>query len=89
MSITDAFVGALEANMDEFDLLDDELAAYVATTFAAMVKRTRVAGDVRQAAELLETGLASLSRGTQIGGRNSSGNPVLASEVAGSLELGP
>jgi AcrR family transcriptional regulator len=133
MSITDAFVGALEANMDELELLDDELAAYVATTFAAMVKQTpalhahwleiqdrlarvaaeqlalqagteptdpepavagwalagliqvdmdsrvrhihagrrgarlrdAVAGDVRQAAELLETGLASLSRGTQ------------------------
>jgi len=132
MSITAAFVGALEANMDGFDLLDDELAAYVATTFEAMVKQTpalhahwlqildrlarvaaeqlalqagleptdpkptvagralvglvqvdmdsrvrhiragrrgaklrdAVAGDVRQAAQLLETGLASLSRGT-------------------------
>ena len=32
-----------------------------------------VAGDVRQAAEPLETGLASLSRGTQTGGRNGSG----------------
>ena len=141
MSITDAFVGALEANMDGFDLLDDELAAYVATTFAAMVKQTpalhahwleiqdrlarvaagqlalqagtepadpeptiagwalaglvqvdmdsrvrhvraglrgaqlrdAVAGDVRQAAELLETGLAPLSRGTQAGGRNDLG----------------
>jgi hypothetical protein len=31
--------------------------------------RDAVAGDVRQAAELLETGLASLSRGTQTGGR--------------------
>jgi AcrR family transcriptional regulator len=130
MSITDAFVGALEANMRGFDLLDDELAAHVATTFAAMVKQTpalhahwleiqdrlarvaaeqlalqagteptepeptiagwalaglvqvdidsrtrhiragrrgaqlraAVAGDVRRAAELLETGLASLSR---------------------------
>jgi AcrR family transcriptional regulator len=140
-SLTDAFVGALEANMHGFDLLDDELAAYVATTFAAMVKQTpalhahwleiqdrlarvaaeqlalqagtepsdpeptvagwalaglvqvdmdsrvrhiragrrgaqlrdAVAGDVRQAAELLETGLASLSRGTQTGGRNGSG----------------
>ena len=41
MSITDAFVGALEANMYGFDLLDDELAAYVATTFAAMVSRRR------------------------------------------------
>ena len=40
MSITDAFVGALEASMYGFDLLDDELAAYVATTFAAMVKQT-------------------------------------------------
>jgi hypothetical protein len=30
--------------------------------------RDAVAGDVRQAAELLETGLASLSRGTQTGG---------------------
>jgi AcrR family transcriptional regulator len=40
MSITDAFVRALEANMYGFDLLDDELAAYVATTFAAMVKQT-------------------------------------------------
>ena len=26
--------------MDGFDLLDDELAAYVATTFAAMMKQT-------------------------------------------------
>jgi AcrR family transcriptional regulator len=34
-SITDAFVGALEANMSGSDLLDDELAAHVATTFAA------------------------------------------------------
>lgn len=140
MSITDAFVGALEANMDGFDLLDDELAAHVATTFEAMVKQTpalhahwlaildrlahvaaeqlalqagieptdpeptvagralvglvqvdmdsrvrhiragrrgaklrdAVAGDVRQAARLLETGLASLSRGTQTGGRSGS-----------------
>jgi hypothetical protein len=32
-----------------------------------------VAGDVHQTAELLETGLASLSRGTQTGGRNGSG----------------
>ena len=32
-----------------------------------------VAGDVRQAEELLETRLASLSRGTQAGGRNGSG----------------
>ena len=39
-SITDAFVGALEANLSGFDLLDDELAAHVATTFAAMVKQT-------------------------------------------------
>jgi AcrR family transcriptional regulator len=135
-SITDAFVAALEANMYEFDLLDDELAAYVAATFAAMVTQTpalhahwleiqdrlarvaaehlalqagteptdpapmvagwalaglvqvdmdsrarhiraglrgaqlrdAVADDVRQAAELLETGLASLSRCTQTGG---------------------
>jgi hypothetical protein len=139
--MTDAFVGALEANMPGFDLLDDELAAYVATTFAAMVKQTpalhaqwleiqdrlarvapeqlalqagteptdpgptiagwalaglvqvdmdsrvrhiragrrgaqlaaAVARDVRQAAELVETGLASLSHGTQTGGRNGSG----------------
>ena len=35
--------------------------------------RDAVAGDVRQAAELLETGLASLSRGTQAGGRNGPG----------------
>jgi AcrR family transcriptional regulator len=138
MPVTDAFVGALEANMDGLDLLDDELAAYVATTFATMVEQTpalhaywlqtldrlariaaeqlavtagvepadpeptvagraligliqvdmdsrvrhirvgrrgaqlrdSVARDVRQAAELLETGLASLSRGTQAGGRN-------------------
>ena len=40
MSITDAFVGALEASMYGSDLLDDELAAHVATTFAAMVKQT-------------------------------------------------
>jgi AcrR family transcriptional regulator len=40
MSITDAFVGALEASMYGFGLLDDELAAHVATTFAAMVKQT-------------------------------------------------
>ena len=140
MSITDAVVGALEANMDGFDLLDDELAAYVATTFEAMVKQTpalhahwletldrlarvaaeqlalhagleptdpkptvaaralvglvqvdmdsrvrhiragrrgaelrdAVTGDVRQAAQLLETGLASLSRGTHTGGRSGS-----------------
>lgn len=137
-SITDAFVGALESNTYGSDLLDDELAARVATTFATMVKQTpalhahwleiqdrlarvaaeqlalqagteptdpeptiagwalaglvqvdmdsrarhiragrrgaqlrdAVAGDVRQAAELLETGLASLSRGTQVGRRN-------------------
>ena len=135
ISITDAFVGALEANMSGFDLLDDELAAYVATTFAAMVKQTpalhahwleiqdrlarvaaeqlalqagidptdpeptiagwalagliqvdmdsrvrhiragrrgaqlrdAVVADVRQAADLLETGLAALSRGTPSG----------------------
>jgi AcrR family transcriptional regulator len=141
MSITDAFVGALEASMDGFDLLGDELAAHVATTFAAMIKQTpalhahwleiqdrlarvaaeqlalqagtepadpgptvagwalaglvqvdmdsrvrhiragvrgaqlrdAVASDVRQAAELLETGLASLSRGTQAGRRNGPG----------------
>jgi hypothetical protein len=35
--------------------------------------RDAVVGDVRQAAELLETGLASFSRGTQTGGRNGSG----------------
>jgi AcrR family transcriptional regulator len=40
MSITDAFVGALEASMYGFDLLDDELAAHVATTFAEMVRQT-------------------------------------------------
>jgi AcrR family transcriptional regulator len=136
MSITDAFTGALEAGLDGFDLLDDELAAYVATTFAAMVTQTpalhahwletqdrlarvaaeqlalqagldpadpgpavagwalaglvqvdmdsrvrhihagrrgaqlrdAIAGDVRRAADLLETGLASLARGTQAGG---------------------
>ena len=141
ISITAAFVGALEANTDGFDLLDDELTAYVSTTFAAMVKQTpalhahwleiqdrlarvaaeqlalqagiepadpeptvagwalagliqvdmdsrvrhiragrrgaqlrdAVAGDVRQAAELLETGLASLSRGAQTGERNGAG----------------
>ena len=141
MSITDAFIGALEASMHGLDLLDDELAAHVATTFATMVKQTpalhahwleiqdrlarvaaeqlalqagteptdpeptvagwalaglvqvdmdsrvrhiraclrgaqlrnAVAGDVRQAAELLETGLASLTRGTQAGGRNGPG----------------
>jgi AcrR family transcriptional regulator len=39
-SITDAFVVALEASMRGFDLLDDELAASVATTFAAMVQQT-------------------------------------------------
>jgi AcrR family transcriptional regulator len=141
MSITDAFVGALEASMSGADLLDDELAAYVATTFAAMVRQTpalhahwleiqdrlarvaaeqlalqagtepadpepliagwalaglvqvdmdsrarhiragrrgaqlrdAVARDIRQAAELLETGLASLSRGPQADGRNDLG----------------
>jgi hypothetical protein len=36
----------------------------------AVLLRTAPAGDVRQAAELLETGLASLSRGTQVGRRN-------------------
>jgi hypothetical protein len=35
--------------------------------------REAVANDVRQAAELLETGRASLSRGTQTGGRNGPG----------------
>ena len=35
--------------------------------------RDAVAGDIRQAAELLETGLASLSGGTQTGGRNGPG----------------
>jgi hypothetical protein len=35
--------------------------------------RDAVAGDLRQAAELLETGLASLSRGTQARGRNGAG----------------
>ena len=54
MSITDAFVEALEASMYGSDLLDNELAAHVA-------------------AELLETGLASLSRLTQAGGRNGPG----------------
>jgi len=139
VSITDAFVGGLEANMDGFDLLDDELAAYVATTFEALVKQTpalhahwleiqdrlahvaaeqlalqagieptdpeptiagralvglvqvdmdsrvrniraglrgaqlrdAVAGDVRRAASLLETGLASLGHATDIGRVNS------------------
>jgi len=143
-SITDAFVGALEANMHGFDLLDDELAAYVATTFEAMVTQTpalhahwleiqdrlarvaagqlalqagteptdpeptvagwalaglvqvdmdsrarhiraglrgtplrdAVAGDVRQAAELLETGLASLGRGTQAGDQRPDQEPT-------------
>jgi AcrR family transcriptional regulator len=141
VSITSAFVGALEASMDGFDLLDDELAAHVATTFAAMVTQTpalhaqwleiqdrlarvaaeqlalqagteptdpapaiagwalaglvqvgmdsrvrhisagrrgaqlrdAVAGDVRQAAELLETGLATLSRAIQTSRRNGPG----------------
>jgi AcrR family transcriptional regulator len=141
MSITDAFVGALEANMYGYDLLDDELAAHVATTFVVMVKQTptlhaqwlelqdriarvaaeqlalqagtepthpeptiagwalaglvqvdmdsrvrhihvgrrgpqlrdAVADDVRQAAELLETGLASLSRSTKTGVGNGLG----------------
>jgi hypothetical protein len=35
--------------------------------------RDAVADDVRRAAELLETGLAPLSRGTQAGGRNGPG----------------
>lgn len=140
MSITHTFVGTLEANMDGFDLLDDELAAHVATTFEALVKQTpalharwleiqdrlahvaaeqlalqagmnatdpeptiagralvgliqvdmesrarhiragrrgrqlrdAVAGDVRQAARLLETGLGSLTCSTQRGGRSGS-----------------
>jgi hypothetical protein len=38
--------------------------------------RDAVVGDVRRAAELLETGLASLSRGAQTGGRN--GRPASA-----------
>jgi hypothetical protein len=38
--------------------------------------RDAVVGDVRQAAELLETGLASLSRGAQTGGSN--GRPASA-----------
>jgi AcrR family transcriptional regulator len=40
MAVTDAFVAALEANMDGFDLLDDELGAYVATTFETLIKQT-------------------------------------------------
>ena len=140
MSITDAFVGALQANMYGYDLLDDELAASVATTFAAIVRQTpalhahwleiqdriaraaadqlalqagteptdpraalagwalaglvqvdmdsrvrhiragrrgvqlrqAVAGDVRQAAKLLETGLASLPRRTRAAASNGS-----------------
>jgi AcrR family transcriptional regulator len=39
MSITDAVVGAIEANMDGFDLLEDEQAAFV-PKFEVMVKRT-------------------------------------------------
>jgi AcrR family transcriptional regulator len=147
MSITDAFVGALEASMDGLDLLDDELAASIAATFAAMVKQTpalrahwleiqdrlarvateqlalqagidpadpepavagwalaglvqvdmdsrarhiragrrgaqlrdAVADDVRRAAGLLETGLASLSPGTRPGGHDGPGqHPALA-----------
>ena len=35
--------------------------------------RDTVAGDVRQAAELLETGLAPLSRSTKASGRNGPG----------------
>jgi len=138
MPVTDAFVGALQGNMYRYDLLDDELAASVAMTFAALVKQTpalhahwleiqdrigraaarelalqagaepadpraalagwalggliqvdmdsrvrhiragkrgaelrhAVAGDVRQAAELLETGLASLGRSTRAAARN-------------------
>jgi hypothetical protein len=35
--------------------------------------RDAVVGDVRQAAELLVTGLASLTRGTQTGERNGPG----------------
>jgi AcrR family transcriptional regulator len=140
MSITDTFVGALQGNMYRYDLLDDELAASVAMTFAALVKQTpalhahwleiqdrigraaaqqlalqagtepadpraalagwalagliqvdmdsrvrhiragkrgaelrqAVADDVRQAAELLETGLASLGRSTRASARNGS-----------------
>jgi AcrR family transcriptional regulator len=143
MSITDAFVGALEASMSGADLLDGELAAYVATTFAAMVRQTpalhahwleiqdrlarvaaeqlalqagigpadpeptiagwalaglvqvdmdsrvrhiragrrgaqlrdAVGGDVRQAAQLLEAGLASLSRGLRPAGATARDNP--------------
>jgi hypothetical protein len=103
-----------------FDLLDNELAARVATTFVGMVKQTptlhaywlelqdriarvaaeqlalvqvdmdsrarhihagprgpqlrdAVASEVRQAAEVLETGLTSLSRGAQTGRRNGPG----------------
>jgi len=139
MPITDAFVGGLEANMDGFDLLDDEVAAHVAMTFETLIQQTpalharwleildglahvaaeqlalragieptdpeptiagraltglvqvdmnarvrhiraglrgaalreAVAGDVRRAARLLETGLASLSHDTETGGANS------------------
>ena len=38
MPITDASVGALEASMYGSDLLDNELAAHVGMTFAALVK---------------------------------------------------
>lgn len=40
MSITDVVVGALAANNDVFDLLDDDLAAHVATTFGTLIKQT-------------------------------------------------
>jgi AcrR family transcriptional regulator len=132
MSVSDAFVGALQANMYGLDLLDDELSVSVSMMFATLVRQTpglhahwleiqdriaraaagqlalqagtepsdpgvalagwalaglvqvdmdsrvrhidaglrgvklrrAVTDDVRRAAELLETGLASLSRGT-------------------------
>lgn len=40
IAVTDAFVDALEANMQGFDQLDDELGAYVATTFETLIKQT-------------------------------------------------
>jgi AcrR family transcriptional regulator len=39
-SITDVVVAALEANNDVFDLLEDDLAAHVATMFDALIKQT-------------------------------------------------
>src|SRR5271166_4556917 len=48
---------------------NDSRARQIRAGWRGVQLRDAVAADVRHAAELLETGLASLSRGTQAGGR--------------------